>query len=157
MVLSERGAPRAKCVGLENPPQKGGKRGVPAHKGCAPRVQKGGSSAERRVHKGCTKGAEMVQKGARTPLPARGGGGIWENGPFRARLKITHQKGREHVLSDPKTFSRTQGGGARVNMQKGCWTGGFLRTPSCGAPQLLPLNDPCGSFSDKCWTVGFPI
>ena len=45
------------------PPQKGCRQGVPAHKGCAERVRKGGSSAESGVHKGRTKGVERVQKG----------------------------------------------------------------------------------------------
>ena len=53
----------AKILGAETPPQKGCRKGVPAHKGCAKRVQKGGSSAERGAHKGRTKGAKTVQKG----------------------------------------------------------------------------------------------
>ena len=54
----------AKFLGAENPPQKGCQNGVGAHKGCAERVHKGGSSAEmggaQRAHKGCRKGAQAV-------------------------------------------------------------------------------------------------
>ena len=57
------GALLAKIIGAETPPQKGCRMGVLAHKGCVERVQKGGSSAERGVHKGRTNGAERVQKG----------------------------------------------------------------------------------------------
>ena len=85
----------AKILGAETTPQKGCRKGLPAHKGCAERVQKGGSSAERGFQRtkgvqkgcrkgvlaqkgGCTKGAQRVQKGcrkgARTPLPAKRGG-----------------------------------------------------------------------------------
>ena len=54
------GALLAKILGAETPPQKGCTKGVPAHKGCAERVQKGGSSAQSGVHKGRTKGAQRV-------------------------------------------------------------------------------------------------
>ena len=72
-LLDAFGALLAKILGAEIPLQKGCRKGVPAHKGPAERVQKGGSSAERGVHKGRTKGAERVEKGARTPLPSKGG------------------------------------------------------------------------------------
>ena len=57
------GALLAKILGAETPPQKGWRKGVPAHKGCAEKVQKGCSSAERGLHKGRPKGAKRVQKG----------------------------------------------------------------------------------------------
>ena len=89
------------------PPQKGCRKGVPAHKGCAERVQKGGSSAEKggapRVHKGCTKGVEP---------PFQQEGGVWkirENGPFQTKVKISHQKGRKHVVIGPEPlFNHTR-------------------------------------------------
>ena len=57
------GALLAKILGTETLPQKGCRKGVPAHKGCAKRVQKGGSSTERGVHKWRTKGAKRVRQG----------------------------------------------------------------------------------------------
>ena len=68
------GALLAKCLGAEAPPQKGCRKGVPADKGCAERVQKGGSSAQRGMHKGHTKGAERVQKGCYNPPSSKEGG-----------------------------------------------------------------------------------
>ena len=47
------GALLTKCLGAETPPQKGCNKVVSTHKGCAEGVRKGGSSAERGVHKGC--------------------------------------------------------------------------------------------------------
>ena len=58
-LLESFGALCAKCLGAETFPQRGCKKGVPAHKGCAERVQKGVLAQKG----GCTTGAQRVLKG----------------------------------------------------------------------------------------------
>ena len=80
--------------------QKGCRKGVLAQKG-------GCTKGAQRAHKGCGKGAERVLE-----LPFQQEGcvwKIWENGPFRTKVKISHQKGRKHVAIGPKPlFNRTR-------------------------------------------------
>ena len=86
------GALLAKCLGAEPPRQKECKKGVLAHKGCKERLQKGGSSVERGLHKGRTKGAERMLE-----PPFQEEGCVWKihkNGPFRTKVKISLQRGR---------------------------------------------------------------
>ena len=72
------GALLAKILRAETPRQKGYRKMVAAHKGCAVRVQKWGSGAERGVPKGRTLGADRVQKGCYNP-PSSQGGVAWAN------------------------------------------------------------------------------
>ena len=95
-----------KSLAQKPPRRKGAERGFRRTKG----VQKGCTKGVLAQKGGCAKGAERVQKGcrkgARTPLPAKGGGvEIRQNGPFRTKVKISHQKGRKHVVIGPKPLS----------------------------------------------------
>ena len=54
------------------------------------------------MHKGCRKGAERVLE-----PPFQQEGCVWElreNGPFQAKVKISHQKGRKAVVIGPEAL-----------------------------------------------------
>ena len=66
---------------------------------------------------------------------------IWGNRPFRARVKISHQKGRKHVLIDPQLFlghTRWWGLGRRAKraLEGGVLAHTFLRH----TPTLIIIN-----------------
>ena len=59
------------------------------------------------MHKGRTKGAEKgVETLLEPPFQQKVGvSKIRQNGPFRTKVKISHKKGRKHVVIGPKPLS----------------------------------------------------
>ena len=98
------GAPHAKCIGEETPRRKGCRKGrVPSHKGCAERVQNGGSTAERGVHKGCTKGCT---KGCKNPPSSKRRGYVENLGKWTISGLTENRppKGAETCVDWPRTI-----------------------------------------------------